>query len=112
MERVSGDDVPETEAVPGVHLSQLAAGDRMSVQQFRIDPGETVPEHSHPHEQAGYLVEGVLTFLVGGEELVVRAGDSYVVPGDESHGVENRGDVPARGVDIFAPPRTNPDWLE
>jgi quercetin dioxygenase-like cupin family protein len=112
MEHVSPDDVTATEAVRGVHLSQLAAGDRMSVQQFFVEPGETVPEHSHSHEQAGYLVEGTLTFLIDGEEHTVCEGDSYVIPGDEPHAVVNRGDVPARGIDVFSPPRTDPDWRD
>jgi quercetin dioxygenase-like cupin family protein len=110
MERVPLAETDATEAVAGVHLAQLAAGSETSVQHFRIDPGAVVPEHSHPHEQAGYITAGELTFLVDGEELVVSPGDSYVIPGDEPHGAENRGDVAVEGVDIFSPPRTNPDW--
>jgi quercetin dioxygenase-like cupin family protein len=98
MEHVPGDAVEPTEAIDGVHLSQLAAGTEMSVQHFRIDPGAVVPEHAHPHEQTGYLATGV------------SVGDSYAIPGDEPHAVENRGDVPAEGVDIFSPPRLDPDW--
>jgi quercetin dioxygenase-like cupin family protein len=110
MERVSRTDVDAAEAVDGVHLSQLAAGTEMSVQHFRIEPGAVVPEHSHPHEQTGYLTAGTLTFLVDGDERVVSAGDSYAIPGDEPHAAENRGDVAVEGVDVFSPPRLNPDW--
>ncbi|MFB6155797.1 MAG: cupin domain-containing protein [Haloferacaceae archaeon] len=113
MKRVTRAEVDPTEAVPGVHLSQLAAGDRTSVQHFFIEPGETVPEHQHEHEQAGYITKGALTFILeGGEELLVQEGDSYVIPGDEPHAAANRGDVPVEGVDIFSPPRVNPDWQE
>lgn len=100
------------EAVEGVFLAQLAAGDRTSVQHFRIEPGAVVPEHSHHHEQAGFVYEGELTFEVGGEELVVGAGESYVIPGDEPHGAVNRGDDPVYGIDVFSPPRENPPWAE
>lgn len=110
MDRVPHDSVDTVEAVPGVHLSQLAAGEEMSVQYFYIEPGAEVPEHSHPHEQAGFIAEGTLTFLVDGEELDTGEGDTYVIPGDEPHAAENRGDVPVVGVDIFSPPRVNPDW--
>jgi quercetin dioxygenase-like cupin family protein len=112
MEVVSHEADDDVEAVPGVHLAQLAAGERTSVQHFTIEPGRTVPEHSHDHEQAGFLVEGALTFVVAGETRTVEAGDAYVLPGGEPHAVENRGDVPARGVDVFSPPRTDPDWRE
>lgn len=104
------DDAETVETVEGVYLTQLAADERTSVQHFRIESGAKVPEHSHHHEQAGYVASGSGVFLVGGEELVVEAGDSYVIPGDEPHAVEVRGDEPLLGVDIFSPPRTNPDW--
>jgi quercetin dioxygenase-like cupin family protein len=110
MDIVSHETEDAVEAVEGVHLTQLAAGDRMSVQHFFFEPGAAVPEHSHPHEQTGFITDGTLTFLVDGEELTVSAGDSYAIPGGEPHAAENQGDVPVRGVDIFSPPRTNPDW--
>jgi quercetin dioxygenase-like cupin family protein len=111
MEHVPHDPSGDTEAVEGVHLAQLAAGDELSVQHFSIEPGAEVPAHSHPHEQAGYITAGALTFvLADGEEVVCEAGDSYVLAGEEVHGAENRGDERVDGVDIFSPPRTNPDW--
>ncbi|WP_439027401.1 cupin domain-containing protein [Haloarchaeobius sp. DT45] len=110
MEHVPNDAVDPTEAVDGVHLSMLAGGERMNVQHFFVEPGSTVPEHSHPHEQAGFIYEGTLTFLVDGEEYHVSAGGSYSIPGDEPHAAENRGDVPVKGLDIFSPPRENPAW--
>lgn len=112
METASIDDRDTVEAVDGVHLAQLAVGDETSVQHFDIEPGAEVPGHDHRHEQAGFLYEGELTFRLDGGERVVSAGDSYVLRGDELHAVANEGDEPARGVDIFSPPRANPDWLD
>ncbi|PSP87560.1 cupin domain-containing protein, partial [Halobacteriales archaeon QH_8_68_33] len=31
----------------GVHLTQLAIGERMSIQHLRIEPGAEVPMHDH-----------------------------------------------------------------
>jgi quercetin dioxygenase-like cupin family protein len=113
MERVPLSEDDLVEAVPEVHLAQLAVGESMSVQYFRIDPGATVPSHEHHHEQAGFVYRGELTFVLdGGEEVVVGAGDSYDLTSHEVHGAENRGDEPIEGVDIFSPPRPNPDWAE
>lgn len=112
MEIVSEADEQSTEAVDGVELKLLAGGDRANVQHFVVEPGAVVPEHSHPHEQVGYMLEGALTFDVDGERAVVEAGDSYAIPGDEPHAAENAGDVPAVGLDVFSPPRDDPDWRD
>ena len=112
MEFVQHSARETVEAVEGVHLTQLAVGEEMSVQHFHIEPGAEVPEHSHHHEQTGFVYEGELTFLVDGTELVVGAGESFTIPGEEPHAAENRDERVVRGVDIFAPPRPDPDWAE
>ncbi|SEW26891.1 cupin domain-containing protein [Halobacterium jilantaiense] len=112
METVDLTDTETVEAVEGVYLAQLAVGDEMSVQHFQIEAGAEVPEHEHHHEQVGYLYQGELTFVVDGEEHVVTPGESYTIPGGEAHAAVNEGDDPVRGIDVFSPPRANPDWLE
>ena len=112
MDIIPEASVTATEAVDGVLLKLLAGGDNENIQHFHVEPGATVPDHSHPHEQVGYILAGELTVLVDGEEQVATAGDSYVLAGGEPHGAENRGDVPAVGLDIFSPPRDDPDWQD
>ena len=112
MEVVPASSVESAQAVDGVHLKRLAGGSEANVQHFVVDPGAVVPEHSHPHEQVGYILEGALAFEVDGDVTVVEAGDSYVVPGGEPHSAHNDGDVPAVGLDVIAPPRDDPDWQD
>jgi quercetin dioxygenase-like cupin family protein len=112
MEVVAHSARQTVEAVEGVHLTQLAVGEEMSVQHFHFEPGASVPEHDHHHEQVGYVSSGTFTFIVDGEEHTVGPGDSYFVPGGEPHRVENRSEEPVDGIDVFSPPRANPDWLE
>lgn len=100
------------EAVEGVYLAELSTGTNMSVQHFHIQPGASVPEHSHPHEQVGFVYDGTLAFEVDGEEHVVTTGESYVIPADEPHAARAVGDTPVDGIDVFSPPRENPDWGE
>ena len=52
----------------------------------------------------------MLTLVVDGEDRPVRAGDTFVIPGDEPHAARNDGDRPATGVEVFSPARPNPDW--
>jgi quercetin dioxygenase-like cupin family protein len=112
MQSMAPADGETVEVVEGVHLTQLVAGEHTSVQHFHIEPGARVPEHSHHHEQAGFIAKGTFTFIVDGDEDVIGPGESYVIPGEEPHAAENRADVPVDGVDIFSPPRPNPDWGE
>ena len=111
MDHVSLSEVEATEAVDGVHLAMMAGADEMNVQHFEIEPGATVTEHSHPHEQVGFVYEGTVTFLVGGEEIVCGPGDAYALPGGEPHAAENRDEKTVRGIDVFSPPRENPSWM-
>jgi len=107
------------EPFDGVHLATLLAGESMSFQYYRFEPGARVPEHDHPHEQGGYVTEGVLTFetdtaVINGEpaEGRVRASvdDAYVVPGGEPHAAVNETDGLVEGLDVFSPPRESLPW--
>lgn len=103
----------EVEVEPGVHLAQLAAGAAMSIQHLRLAPGSRVPEHSHHHEQVGFVYAGEQTFVLGsGETVTVGPGGSYALESEEVHAAENRGEDELRAIDVFSPPRPNPDWLE
>jgi len=112
MEEVPQAASETVEVVDGVHLTQMAVGEEMSSQHFHIEPGATVPEHSHHHEQIGFVMQGTLTFDVDGEEHIVGPGDSFVIPGGEPHSAENVSEEPVSGIDVFSPPRTNPDWMD
>jgi quercetin dioxygenase-like cupin family protein len=69
-----------------------------------FESGAVVEEHSHPHEQAGMLIEGQLTFTIGGATFHVEAGDMWRIPGGVLHKVvaENG---PAKALDVFHPIR-------
>lgn len=112
FEQTSLTDVELSEAADGVHLALLAGTESMNVQHFEIEPGAVVDEHSHPHEQTGFIYEGELTFHTDDEDIVCGPGDSYAIPAEQPHAAENRSDELVRGVDVFSPPRENPNWQE
>ncbi|MFC7020704.1 MULTISPECIES: cupin domain-containing protein [Haloarcula] len=113
MNVVADDSFEEVEVEPGVYLAQLAGGEEMSIQHLRMEPDALIPEHSHHHEQVGFVYQGEQTFVLeDGEAVTVGPGGSYQLASHEVHEVENRGDEELLAVDIFSPPRTNPDWME
>jgi len=87
----------------GVRLKTLVHGEKTHLCEFRINKGSTVPEHSHPHEQTGYLVSGRIKFIVGDEEFEAEPGDSWCLPGDIMHSAEILEDSVM--VEIFSPVR-------
>ena len=68
-----------------------------------------VPDHSHPHEQAGLVLEGKFRFRIGAEEKIAASGDAFIVPPNVVHGGEVV-EGPVRLLDIFSPPRE--DYVE
>ncbi len=91
------------ELVPGTTAS-LAWGKNIMLSVVEIGPGSVVPMHSHPHEQAGMVVEGEFDFIIGNERRRVKPGDMYIIPGGVQHsaiGLEKK----AVALDIFSPPR-------
>ncbi len=97
------DLAPEKEIAPGVKI-RVAWGDKIMLSRVILEAGAVVPMHSHPHEQAGIVLEGEFDFTIGNKTRRVKAGDTYVIPGGVSHGClacEGR----AVALDIFTPPR-------
>jgi quercetin dioxygenase-like cupin family protein len=91
------------EMLPGVVRRTLSHGDRMLLGEFTLAKGSVVPEHSHEHEQAGYVAHGRLLFRIAGEERELSAGDGYLIPGNVSHAVTALEESIA--IDIFSPVR-------
>ncbi|MCC7261943.1 MAG: cupin domain-containing protein [Candidatus Latescibacteria bacterium] len=103
MPFIREDELPKMELFPGAQ-SGLVAGQQLMLSFLVMEPGSRVPEHSHPHEQAGLMLAGRLRFRIGGEERVLEPGDAFLVPPDMVHSGEVL-EGPARVLDIFSPPR-------
>ena len=90
-------------ALDGVHYKTLVYGERTSLHEFKLDKGSTIPMHSHPHEQTGYLVSGRMNFVFKNKIIPVEKGDSWSIPGGEEHGAEVIDDCVV--IEVFSPVR-------
>jgi mannose-6-phosphate isomerase-like protein (cupin superfamily) len=62
------------------------------------------PPHVHKAEDDSfYVLEGELTFVADGEEVVAGPGTFVLVPPGVEHSFENRGAETARFVNVHAP---------
>jgi len=100
---VRASDAEPVQMLEGVTRRTLAAGERVMIVEFRFREGATLPSHSHPHEQAGYLVAGRIRLEIDGRAFELGPGDSYRVPSGAQHRVDVLDEAVA--IDAFAPPR-------
>ena len=90
---------------------QFVTGSQAMLSRIQLAKGCIVPRHSHPNEQIAFILSGALRFSLGdessAEDIIVRAGEVLVIPGNIPHSAEALEDTD--NLDIFAPPRQ--DWI-
>lgn len=100
---VSPEECARHTIFPGVDISTMA-GEGMMLSLVTFEPGAIVQPHSHPHEQIGMLLEGELTFTIGGETRTLRAGEMWRIPGGVVHSAV-AGGKQVKALDVFHPVR-------
>ena len=99
-------DLPLQQIWDGI-AGRIVHGDRLTLGVVELEPGVHLPEHRHPNEQLGIVIQGSITFTVADETRELGPGETWRIPGDTPHSAE----VGPRGavvIDVFAPPRD--DW--
>jgi quercetin dioxygenase-like cupin family protein len=91
------------ETVTGVTYKTLTYGAKTSLGEFHLQKGYEIPNHSHPHEQTGYMVSGKIAFTIDGKDYNAEAGDSWNIPGNVEHSVKVHED--SLLIEVFSPVR-------
>jgi quercetin dioxygenase-like cupin family protein len=99
--------------IPLEHVSDLFArrfftGEKITIAFIEIKKGCVVPLHQHDSEQFSYCISGALQFKIGGEELLLRAGELAEIPSNVPHEAMATEDF--TGIDVFSPIRA--DWRD
>jgi mannose-6-phosphate isomerase-like protein (cupin superfamily) len=77
---------------------------RFTLGIIEIAPGRVLESHVHDGEDdAFYISEGEMTFVIGEDEVAAPPGTFVLVPPGVEHGFRNDGDVPVRMLNIHAP---------
>ncbi len=77
---------------------------RYSISEWWLEPNTQGPgAHSHAEDDAFYVLEGTMTFLIDGRWLPATKGSFVLVPGGLVHDFENRGSERAGVLNISAP---------
>ncbi|WP_231571214.1 cupin domain-containing protein [Gordoniibacillus kamchatkensis] len=67
---------------------------------MEIQPGEMAEAElvSHPGEECGYILQGEMKVILGGQEIYLYEGDSICFPSTTPHRYVNTGDKTALSI--------------
>ena len=82
-------------------------GEKITLAIVELKPNAVVPEHQHPNEQIGFVIQGSVTFTIDGETRLLGPGGTWRILSNRPHGV-TVGPEGAVVVDVFSPLRS--DW--
>ena len=87
----------------GVNFDVLAIGQKSMVTKMNFEVGNSVPFHSHPNEQSGYVISGKYLLKLEERNHILTQGDTYSIPENAEHALEviEKGNI----IDFFTPPR-------
>jgi mannose-6-phosphate isomerase-like protein (cupin superfamily) len=85
-------------------LARTADTPRFNFAIIEIEAGRELEAHTHEEEDdAFYIVEGEMIFVLGEEEVMAPPGTFVLVPPGVEHGFRNDGERPVRMLNIHAP---------
>lgn len=77
---------------------------RYAISEWWLEPDTTGPgAHAHPEDDAFYVLEGTMRFLIGDAWIDCPAGSFVLAPGGVTHDFQNAGDTRAGVLNISAP---------
>jgi mannose-6-phosphate isomerase-like protein (cupin superfamily) len=85
-------------------LARTADTPRFTFGIIEIAPGREIEAHVHADEDdAFYILEGEMTFVLGTERVAAPPGTFVLVPPGAEHAFRNEGAMPVRMLNIHAP---------
>lgn len=92
-------DLPTSHPQPGV-TQRTVNGERTTVLIIDLDPRTIVETHKHDVEHTGVVTRGSVAMVVAGEQRILTAGDTFLIPPGASHGTRVL-EQAAQVVDVF-----------
>jgi quercetin dioxygenase-like cupin family protein len=86
-------------------LQAAKTNNTFSLMEVELPRDQGPPPHDHPWDEAYYIIDGDVWFMVDGKEEVFSTGDFVYAPGGTAHSFRGAGDKPAR-VLVFDAPAT------
>ncbi len=77
----------------------------LSMLRSEFEVGGYADTHTHPFEQAYYILKGRGEVTIGKESYKIKAGSAMVFPPNVDHSIKNTGKTPLWLVAINSPPK-------
>lgn len=97
-----------TEVIPGIKIKTISYGKNTLMTEFKLKKDSQLTEHTHEHEQTGYLVSGRIRLFIGDDSKELNPGDSWNIASNIKHKAEIIEDSVA--IEVFSPCRE--DYLK
>ena len=78
-------------------------GQNISFGLINIEQGSILGLHHHPHEQITYMLEGEMEMEIGGNKILLKKGNYYVIPSNVPHSAIAFSKCTV--IDVFSPVR-------
>lgn len=91
-------------------LARIVQGREITLAIVELDAHAVVASHQHVNEQLGIVLQGAISFVIGGEARALRAGDTYEILSNVPHEA-TAGPEGAVVIDVFAPVREDWAWI-
>jgi len=82
---INEEDQSVCQVFDGVVRKTLACGKDVLMAKFEYKKGSKVPTHKHAYEQATTILQGKQKIIIKDKEMIVKTGDSYLVPANFEH---------------------------
>ena len=90
----------------GIASRVLAKTQGGNVTLFAFDAGEGLTEHTTPYDALALVIDGTITFTIGGKPVAAGAGTIVRLPADVPHAVET-GDAARMLLIMLREPKTS-----
>jgi quercetin dioxygenase-like cupin family protein len=80
-------ELPWENTAPGVTRQILGYDGHIMIVKVKFDKGAVGYVHEHFHSQSTYVARGKFEVVIGGEKMILQAGDGFYAEPDIAHGV-------------------------
>ena len=84
--------------------AKVISGERLQMARIHLEHGVET-NHSHPHEQMGYILSGQVEITIGNEKKSCSPGDAYHIQSNVQHGFRPLATEGVDYLEVFSPPK-------